>query len=176
MVSSCQWWPVSPRICLQGGEGRGRHPPCLQFNTLLTRIGGGWTQPDLDSLMETALSSVSLCPEISSLVPFPWSSVIERTSHYKSLCLGATGMSPELNNGGQGRIPARRTLQKLPFVSQCLWLSPRRAGWGQRSIKGWRPLPTNGCVPFHCSPPQLPSSQGPAEKAPGHRAGLLLAT
>lgn len=80
-------------------------------------------------------------------------------------------MSPELNNGGQGRIPAGRALQKLPFVWSGLWVSPRRVGRGPGSIKGWRPPQRNGYLSFHSSPPQLP-----AEKAPGHRAGLLLET
>lgn len=60
-------------------------------------------QPDLDLLMEPALSSMSLCAETLSLVPFLWASVIQKTSHCKSLCLGAIRIALEKDRGGQGK-------------------------------------------------------------------------
>ena len=111
MVSSCQWWPVFPRICLQGQEGRGRH-----YVYSLTHIWQAWP------LLTDGNSSV-LSVSMSRYFQLGHFSLVQcnsKNQSLQSLCLGATGMSPELNNGGQGRIPAGRALQKLLFVRSGL--------------------------------------------------------
>lgn len=48
---------------------------------------------------------MSLCSDIWILVTFPWASVIQRTSHRKSLCLGSycDGSRTAQGVGGRGR-------------------------------------------------------------------------
>lgn len=158
MCLECNWWshPVRGGLCFLRAARDGGHRPAWSW-LLDPALSSLFLSPEILSLVS---------PEILSLVTFPSARIIQKTinqNNAENWSLQVTLPRSYWNGSRIGHWGSRQDFNKEGFTEDRLHL--RGLGWEPSTKDDEWPLSTDGRLPLLCSPPPLLSSPTSAEEA-----------